>query len=432
MTDITDFPEIISVENIESQNAAALFISSDLVFREEKDIMPIPLSDSVSYMPWGAGNNMPYEIIKRFEDDETLSVCAAFQTETVYAAGLRYIAPEGASFAREIKEFFLDNDMSAYFLGICHDIKMFEFAVSVITLSENGSSINGIFRKPACYCRFAPALDDGSIPYVLFANWRLAITSPEQCEIIPVLDSRSVRSELRRLASAGCRKLAVITKIPSADSLYYPIPAYGSIFRGKWYNIKRLIAIAKEAKINNSAPIKYIIEISNRYWEELFRSHHITDPKQKNELVNQVKKEMIDFITGARNSGKALFAGFSLNPDGKELHDIKITKIEDDKEGGDWASDHAEAINMLCFAMRVHSNLVGSVPGKAQTNNSGSDKRELYTIAQALQTPYRDCLFHLHRIIIDFNRWIGTRVECPLLQLTTLDAHRDIQLSQSS
>ena len=41
---------------------------------------------------------------------------------------------------------------------------------------------------------------------------------------------------------------------------------------------------------------------------------------------------------------------------------------------------------MMCFTMRVHSNLVGSVPGKSQTNNSGSDKRELYTIAQALQT----------------------------------------------
>jgi hypothetical protein len=35
--------------------------------------------------------------------------------------------------------------------------------------------------------------------------------------------------------------------------------------------------------------------------------------------------------------------------------------------------------------MRVHSNLVGSVPGKSQTNNSGSDKREHYTITQALQ-----------------------------------------------
>ena len=80
---------------------------------------------------------------------------------------------------------------------------------------------------------------------------------------------------------------------------------------------------------------------------------------------------------------------------------------------------------MICFTMRVHSNLVGSVPGKAQTNNSGSDKRELYTIAQALQKPYHDLLFTVHRIIIRFNGWQGVKVDVPFMQLTTLDEHKD-------
>ena len=75
--------------------------------------------------------------------------------------------------------------------------------------------------------------------------------------------------------------------------------------------------------------------------------------------------------------------------------------------------------------MRVHSNLVGSVPGKSQTNNSGSDKRELYTIAQALQKPYHDILFAVHDVIIRFNEWEGVHVDCPFIQLTTLDEHSD-------
>ena len=75
--------------------------------------------------------------------------------------------------------------------------------------------------------------------------------------------------------------------------------------------------------------------------------------------------------------------------------------------------------------MRVHSNLVGSVPGKTQINNSGSDKRELYTIAQALQKPYHDLLFTVHRIIIKFNAWAGVNVDVPFIQLTTLDEHQD-------
>ena len=80
---------------------------------------------------------------------------------------------------------------------------------------------------------------------------------------------------------------------------------------------------------------------------------------------------------------------------------------------------------MVCFTMRVHSNLVGSVPGKSQTNNSGSDKRELYTIAQALKKPYRDLLFLPHQIIIRYNGWKGVRPDCPFIQLTTLDEHKD-------
>jgi hypothetical protein len=75
--------------------------------------------------------------------------------------------------------------------------------------------------------------------------------------------------------------------------------------------------------------------------------------------------------------------------------------------------------------MRVHSNLVGSVPGKGQSNNSGSDKRELYTIAQALQKPYHDLLFLPHRIIIKYNNWKSVYPECPFIMLTTLDENKD-------
>ena len=104
------------------------------------------------------------------------------------------------------------------------------------------------------------------------------------------------------------------------------------------------------------------------------------------------------------------------------------SKVETDKEGGDWSTDIIEAVNMMCFTMRVHSNLVGSVPGKSQTNNSGSDKRELYTIAQALQKPYHDLLFTVHHIIIRYNKWEGVKPDCPFIMLSTLDENRDAKL----
>ena len=154
----------------------------------------------------------------------------------------------------------------------------------------------------------------------------------------------------------------------------------------------------------------------------------ITDRRKQQERIVHEKQQILEFLTGAENRGKAWFSTFYVTPDGKEQHDVVINKIDDSKEGGDWETDIQEAINMICFTMRVHSNLVGSVPGKAQSNNSGSDKRELYTIAQALQKPYHDLLFTVHRIIIRFNGWKGVKPLVPFIQLTTLDQNSDADL----
>ena len=157
----------------------------------------------------------------------------------------------------------------------------------------------------------------------------------------------------------------------------------------------------------------------------IFKVEGITERVKQQERVNEEKDNIINFLTSMENSGKVLFSTFYVSPNGEEQHDVVINKIETDKEGGNWATDIVEAINMMCFTMRVHSNLVGSVPGKSQTNNSGSDKRELYTIAQALQKPYHDLLFSVHRLIIRFNKWTAVKPDCPFIQLTTLDENKD-------
>lgn len=418
-----------SVETLPGFEARATFtVNSSSVFKEDVDIVPTIVDDSLSYIPWGGDNNMPFDILKLIEDDETLSTCQIFNAEVCFGSGLRYdTCLASAAVKSEVEDFFLDNDIASYYLGVCQDFKHFGFAVSVIILSRDGTKIVRLLRKEACYCRFAPAGKDGRITRLLYANWRKCIASRSDIEVIEMLDAAAPWRDLQdRLAkNTTCRKFAVVSRIPTPDSTYYPIPYYASLFKGKWYNIKQLIGLAKESKLRNSAPIKYQIEISQKYWESIFRSEGITDRRKQQERIVQEKQSILDFLTGAENSGKAWFSTFYITPDGKEQHDVVINKIDDSKEGGDWSTDIQEAVNMFCFTMRVHSNLVGSVPGKSQTNNSGSDKRELYTIAQALQKPYHDLLFTVHRIIIRFNGWKGVVPDCPFIQLTTLDEHAD-------
>ena len=420
-----------SVEDIPALKASAAFTTNSReVFKEEQDIAPITVDESTSYMPWGADNEMPYKILDLIESDETLATCQIFNAEVCYGAGLQYVTEQASpAVQQQVADFLMENDMPSYFLGVCQDFKHFAFCVSVIILNADATKIVRLIRKEACYCRFAVADKNGRIPYLLYANWRLCPQASE-IEKIELLDFHAPWHHLSQLVAAKTktRKFAIVTKVPTPDSTYYPIPYYGALFKGNWYNIKRLIGMAKEAKLKNSAPIKYHIEIGSRFWDSIFKAEGITDRKKQQERVVQEKENIINFLTGMENSGKVLFSSFYVSPDGHENHDVIITKIETDKEGGDWSTDIIEAVNMFCFTMRVHSNLVGSVPGKSQMNNSGSDKRELYTIAQALQKPYHDLLFTPHNIIIRFNQWKGVRPDIPFIQLTTLDEHRDAKL----
>ena len=426
-----DFSFQPSIELLPNNAGAVAFVpDSSTVFREDTRLDVRTLPNGMKFIPWGVDNHMPYDIISKIEDDETLATCQQFNAEVCYGAGLQYNTDKcTAQVKADIDEFFMNNDLATYFLGVCQDLKYFAFAVTVIIFNKDGSKVVRLVRKEACNCRFTPADKRGSVPAVLFADWRNE-SLPISVERIPLLNVTSPWADLqdRLKQHTKDRKFAILTRIPTPDYCYYPIPYYAALFKGKWYDIKRLIAVAKEAKLRNSAPIKYHIEVSAKYWETIFRAEGITDKTKMQERANQEKQRIIDFLTGAENSGKVWFSQFYVSPDGKEQHDVVINKVDNDKEGGDWETDIQEAINMVCFTMRVHSNLVGSVPGKAQTNNSGSDKRELYTIAQALQKPYHDMLFRPHQIIIRHNKWQGAYPECPFVMLTTLDEHKDAQV----
>lgn len=434
------FIDTFSIHDIPMTNArAAIVTKTASVFREDGNL-PTRCLNGKDYVAWGADDQMPYNIIDLIEADETLATCQVFNAEVCYGSGLRYCTTTATkAVQQEVEDFVFDNPLPDYFLDVCQDLMYFNFAISVIILNEDGSKIVELHRKPACYCRFCPAdPKTGKITKVLFGSFR-NMQPGDIVEEIELLDPRSPWKDLQQrmglrstrnnpeASRTKTRKFAILSRFPGVDSMYYPIPHYAALFRGNWYNIKRLIGAAKESKLKNAAPIKYIIEVSSRYWDDLFAKQHVVSRDDQVKLMNEKKREMLEFLTNVENTGSVLFTGKSISLDGKgESPDITVTPIDSKtKEGGDWESDIAEAINVLCFTMRVHSNLVGSVPGKSQTNNSGSDKRELYTIAQALKKPYRDVLFPVHKIIIRYNGWKKVHPDCPFIQLTTLDEHTD-------
>ena len=97
------------------QAAAAITTKSSEVFKEEKEISPRHISDKLSYMPWGADDRMPFDIINLIESDETLSTCQMFNAEVCYGSGLVYKTDDcSSSIKQEVEDFFLDNDLASY------------------------------------------------------------------------------------------------------------------------------------------------------------------------------------------------------------------------------------------------------------------------------------------------------------------------------
>lgn len=399
---------------------------------------PVPGRPKEMYAPFGPDNLLPYKIKNLIGSDEVTAQNKFFNVLACYGAGLTFQDEYGNVCSNaDAKRFRRRNSLSTFFLEQITDMKYFFFSVAVIILSKDGKQINRIVHKDACYCRLSKADKFGRIRYVYFANWQYNSPQASEVERIPLLREDDPLGDLmvkmgkepgqdgKSLERTKERKFAILLRFPTVGCQYYPTPYYAAMFRGGSYFEKRLISAAKIAKIRNHASVKYQVEVEHKYWQKIVNEEHITDPLKAKERIKKEKENIRDFVAGVHNSGKAWITGYYVDPMGHEVRDIRVINIEGNKEGGDYADDINVAANTLCYADNTHPNLVGAVPGKSQNNNSGSDKRELFTMKQALETAFHDLLLRPIELVCEFNGWEGVVPTVPMIMLTTLDEHRD-------
>ena len=397
---------------------------------------------NLEFANFGNDNKLPFEIMKKIGEDEVMAQNKLFNVLTCYGAGLKYMDIDTGKPCRTdaARLFMLRNQMPKFFLEQATDMKHFFFCVAVLILSADGKMINRIVHKESCYTRFEKADKRGKINHIIYGNFRKGTPKKEEVEIIPLLDLNDLYSDLmvrmgrepgadgRMQPMTKDRKFAIVMRFPTPGFQYYPMPYYTAIFRGDWYDIRRLIGVGKKAKLKNHASVKYHVEVHKDYWENLCISEGITDPVKIKERIKKERENIEKFVGGIENSGKVWISGYYIDPNGKEVRMVRINTIEVGKEGGDWSEDIQEASNITCYADNIHPNLVGATPGKSQSNNSGSDKRELFTLKQSLEIAFHDVMNIPHQIIIEYNGW-ADRVypDVPMILLTTLDKNTDAQ-----
>jgi hypothetical protein len=426
--------------NREYSNMIEKMNTGTTVFEENAHLTPVqvPGDDKKKfkgYVPWGDDNLRPLEIINLQRKDEVISSNQFFNILAGYGSGVKFSTPEGDKVTdQEVVGFFKYNRSCKYLLEQMTDMKHFFFTVSVIILNGEGSKIVRLVHKEAMYCRFETCNDIGVSEHVFFGDWEKP--SNGKFEVIEMLDLNNPLGDLMvrmgKLPNAEgvtgkpttTRKFAIVNKIPTPGNSYYPFPYHWAIFNSGWFDIKQMIPTGKKAKFKNGLVTNYQVEINQAYWKLLFESERITDPAKQEERKKKEKENIKSFLLGIENSGKVWFTGFYVDPMGKENRMVRIEKVNSTKEGGDWIEDTEEASNMECYAQGVHPSLIGATPGKTKGSFSGSDKRELFTMKQALEKAVRDIILEPYFVIKEFNGW-NVDFEIPFVMLTTLDKKAD-------
>jgi len=413
-----------------SQTTTNLFESTDVKPKEVK-------KGKGKMVPWGDDNKLPWEILGKVGKSVVMNPNMLFNVLTGYGQGIeiknlmdgKFVDPE-----QEVKDFFEDNVIDQYYLEQLNDMKPFFFTATEIILSNDQKKITDISHLEDVFVRFE-TMDSktGKIGHIFYANWK---DDPKDADItaIPLLDPKRPFKDLTERIEKDKKltKVAMLNRFPLPGRTYYPIPPYASAFESGWYDIGQLIPVGKKAKFENGIRVRFHIEIHRDYFPNIWKEENITDPKKQVERKKKEYENIKNFLSGMANSGKAWFSTFYVDPTGKEVQMVRITQLDKGKEGGDWIVDSEEASNMICYAQGVHPNLNGATPGKSGSNMSGTDKRELFTMKQALEKPFRDILLRPIKLVARFNGWENLVIRVPDLMLTTLDKGTDAQKTTPS
>jgi len=235
--------------------------------------------------------------------------------------------------------------------------------------------------------------------------------------VTPVLDSSRPIIDLKRrmgllpdllgkIKDEKQYRYIVPINFPTPGRSYYQKPYWYSIFESGWFDYACMIPEYKVAMLKNQMVIKYLVYVAAEYWTELFSRMGISsDQKKQNEAKQAEYSNIQNFLSGHKNSGKAVITNMKYAPDGKETPYIKIVAVDNPfKGGGEFIQDSEEVSNLISFGMGSHQDIIGSSPNKNKTI-SGSEARELFTIKQALVKPIRDRILLPLYIAKAINKW---------------------------
>lgn len=436
----TAFQVLDDVGYIPGVNALVIDHNSSESFEDAKTPLNI---GPYKIAKWGEENTLPYIVKDNVEKSEVLSTGLLFNTNVIYGQGvkpMRKVVKGGkvVDFIDcdddDVNMFMEDNDISGFFLEQCTDMAWFHNVFPEIILSADKKKIVSLRHKEAMYSRWGVVEKGvGKLEkHYYCAVWN---DSPTQDKIVEskVLDAYNPFLDLTERLKAremGLPRYILPIRFPSPGKIYYPRASWWSIFNSGWYDYGQMLPEFKKARIKNGLTIRYLIYLSDKYWDIVMDEDGINMADK--ESVRKRKLEEYDrfktFISDYKQTGKGMIATKKVIPSGSGAFEEKyivIEAIQNDIKGGEFIEDSAEVSNIMSYALQVQPSMIGSSPGKNNNSFSGTDKRELFMIKSALMKPYRDRILKSLYFVKRFNGWDNDIVfVVPDMEFTTLDQNK--------
>ena len=421
----------------------------DIVTDTREDALPVVPrggTEPINFMPRGANNHMPYEVMNRIGVNVTVGSNVEFKSKVICGDGVMVyrkfrdeqgkirkeeVLPEEAP---EVFEFLELNDYNHIRMELANDLTIFYDAYVEYIFDRNDTPKIVQLKAKETTCSRISEIDEQqgrSLWHGYSAEWHQG--TPTDLVATPLLDRQApLRDLLTRMGRlpgedgmhrvAKERRFIHNIRMDTPGRFYYGRPYWWSIFASGWYDFSSAIPILKKALIKNQMSLRYVVYIKDTFWGELYKAHGAVKPEEQTALREAFLKEMNDYLTGEENAGKTFVSHFRYDRvKGTEDKDILITPLAAKADGGEYIEDSEETSNTLSYGMGVHPSIIGSSPGKNKSIN-GTEARELFIITQALHKMYQEATLEPLYFVKRINGWprdiYFSVTNC---QLTTLD-----------
>lgn len=423
-----------------------LAVDSTEIFNEEK-INPVEIG-AIKIAPWGASNNLPAEILEKIKKSDVVASNIKFNRDVCYGLGpklMRAIRDANGEIIRHVEveegkeyEFFEANDIPLFYLEQITDLVHFHNSFAELIPSATKSEIVSLRHKEATFSRWSVMDKKGRInKHYYSGKWG---ETPSKSDIV---ESRAINeynavNHINEIMTLKKERMVYGAYMPSPGRPYYALPEWYSIFESGWYDHSTAIPELKKAIMKNNLGVKFIIYISQKYFDDIFQKENIDrlDQKAVKARVDLEKNKFNEFLTGTANANKSILALKDYVMSGSSALEnkwIEILPINNKFEGGEYITDIETAANIMCYSMGVHPSLIGATPGKSSGSLGGTDKRELFLMKQALMKPLIDRSLRILRIVKAVNKWDkDISIVVPEYIFTTLDKSKSGKVESST